>query len=149
MTRQETWGLFAGGELEGPRPRLRCAACRAQRSTSQRASAGTLCFECYRAQLNRERALRRAVAEDPSAEGRRFSESGHHAPVQVGRLLQLKAVRQRARDAEARRREGGFAERRRRAQRAARRAVAAAPFAGVEAAELQLPAAWLPFVLSR
>src|SRR5256885_12825523 len=62
----DEWVSFPGGELEGRRPRALCAACReALRRASLRGSAAprdqrrarTLCFGCYRAELDRQKAI--------------------------------------------------------------------------------------------
>lgn len=171
------WVSFPGGELEGRRPRVRCAACRARR----RADA-TLCFQCYRANLDRERALGAAGRVSTASEAR-FQEQLPFEPIDEARLALLKAERTAERKAERQaelrvdrgpERAGTrgtllpgtdrFAERRRRAQIAARRAlqsiVAARPTpacaaydrtiaAALHAAELQLPESWMPFVVAR
>ena len=167
------WVSFPGGELEGRRPRVRCAACRARR----RADA-TLCFQCYRANLDRERALGAAGRVSTASEAR-FQEQLPFEPIDEARLALLKAERQAERrpelSVERRPEPAGargillpgadrFAERRRRAQIAARRAlqsiVAARPAhasaaydhtiaAALHAAELQLPESWMPFVVAR
>ncbi len=54
------WTPFPGGELEGARPRAQCPACRAR--TGRDAAAGStskpaLCFQCYRADIDRNRKL--------------------------------------------------------------------------------------------
>src|SRR5262245_19547821 len=161
------WVSFPGGELEGQRPRVRCAACRAR----QRGDA-TLCFQCYRANLDRERALRAAGALD-TASTARFQQQLPFEPVDAGRLALLKTERAHTRGTlvpgtlvQGTLVQGAdrFAERRRRAQMAARRAlqaiVAARPSrasaaydrtiaAALHAAELQLPDSWMPFVSAR
>src|SRR5205823_12208969 len=62
----DEWVSFPGGELEGRRPRALCAACReALRRASLRGSAAprdqrrarTLCFGCYRAEFDRQKAI--------------------------------------------------------------------------------------------
>lgn len=134
-----------------------------------------LCFQCYRADLDRKKALA-AAGQTPAASREHFQFVLPLEPINRTRLAMLKAEH---RDRGARTgvqmirngveivRTGSqssrtdahndltpapFEERRRRAQIAARRAlqsiVAAGPMA-VHAAELQLPESWLPFVLSR
>jgi hypothetical protein len=174
------WVSFPGGELEGQRPRVLCPACRealktaavlgAVRPVARRRAGATLCFQCYRANLDRERALRQAGAIDTASEAR-FQEQLPFEPVDEGRLAVLKHERAEARFAP--RATGAllqgserFADRRRQAQIAARHAlqsiVAARPSRGsasitydrtiaaaLHAAELQLPESWLPFVVAR
>ena len=154
------WISFPGGELEGRRPQVLCRACRVHRG---RAGA-TLCFQCYRASLDRERALREAGNLSTASEVR-FQDQLPFEPLNEGRLAQLKIERADVRGALL---DGGgrFADRRRRAQIAARHAlqsiVAARPTrasgssahertiaAALHAAELQLPESWLPFVVAR
>ena len=64
QTIAKEWVTFPGGELEGTRPKALCPSCR---ETLKREAAGnrpvgparpTLCFQCYRADLDREQALR-------------------------------------------------------------------------------------------
>jgi hypothetical protein len=124
-----------------------------------------LCFSCYRVELDRERALEAAGAIDTASDAR-FQSLLPFEPVNIRRLGALKAERSAARDA-ARHGVGQFTDRRRQAQIAARHALQHV-FAGVtvrqagatidgdriiasavHAAELQLPEAWLPFVVSR
>jgi hypothetical protein len=123
-----------------------------------------LCFECYRADLNRERALR-AAGELDTASDARFQAQLPFEPVNRARLGMLKAERSEARAA-ASRGIGQFADKRRHAQIEARHALQQivtglnarqlapavreqAVAAAIHAAELQLPEAWLPFVVSR
>ncbi len=151
------WVSFPGGELEGRRPRVRCAACRARRRTD-----ATLCFQCYRAELDRERALRAAGTLDTASEAR-LQQQLPFEPINEGRLAMLKVERAEARGSLVYGADR-FADRRRRAQVAARRAlqsiIAARPSrasaaydrtiaAALHAAELQLPDSWLPFVSAR
>lgn len=167
------WVGFPGGELEGKRPKVMCAACRAalqrasqssRRSPTSPVTHPPLCFQCYRAELERERALRAAGDLDTASEAR-FQSTLPFEPVNTVRLEMLKAERATSREA-ARQGSGSYAERRRRAQIDARHALQEI-FAGVKArqlqaatrdryiafatraAELQLPEAWLPFVVSR
>ena len=123
-----------------------------------------LCFQCYRVELDRERALKAAGQVD-TASVERFQEALPFEPVNMPRLESLKMERESAR-AELTRSTGGFVDKRRRAQIAARhalqqlaaglrarqlarpereRAIASA----IHAAELQLPESWMPFVVFR
>jgi hypothetical protein len=172
-TTDRDWVPFPGGELEGPRPSALCPACRSRLRQSAlqgapaqvaRPTPRTLCFECYRASLERERRLAAAAQLNTASEAR-FQESLPFDPVNHVRLKMLRAEREAART-EARVIHGGFDERRRRAQIAARHALRDAVSmrrtamvsavereriiaAAVHAAELQLPAAWLPFVMAK
>jgi hypothetical protein len=188
---EKEWVSFPGGELEARRPRALCAACRVslqEAAFSQRRpvldareehgagasgmgvgplalkSRSPLCFQCYRAELNRERELKVAGQID-TASVERFQEALPFEPVNMPRLESLKVERQAAR-VELTRSTGGFVDKRRHAQIAARhalqqlaaglrarkltpsdreRAIASA----IHAAELQLPESWMPFVVSR
>jgi hypothetical protein len=168
------WTPFPGGELEGQRPKALCPACRAKRQEPEgRASApkAALCFQCYRLEIERIRQVH-AAAELNTASEARFQECLPFEPVNSSRLVRLKAEREQVRT-DDRQRSGGYVERRRRAQIEARHALARivtglkerklvdAPgpqqpvrrqvmdSALIHAAELQLPEAWLPFVVSR
>jgi len=122
----------------------------------------TLCFRCYRAGLDRRRALRDAAAIDTASEAR-FQQLLPFLPVDRARLERLRAHR-------AAERRGGqtgaarLVQRRQHALIAARHALerpaagageprrsrAAAELAfATRLAELQLPASWIPFVASR
>jgi hypothetical protein len=161
----EEWVSFPGGELEGKRPKILCPTCRdalkasAARPRSVAAAKRPLCFQCYRAGLERDRQLRAAGQLD-TASAERFQSQLPFEAVDVPRLAMLKAERANQRalgtagtttlDGTAR-----FADRRRRAQIAARHMLHALG-AGLKArefaahvAELQLPESWLPFVVSR
>jgi hypothetical protein len=181
----EEWVSFPGGELEGRRPRALCPACRdalkrqatlrvSLQSVRQNASR-TLCFQCYQADLARERALKAAGDLDTATDAR-FQFQLPFEPLNRPRLDVLKAARAEARVASVQGL-GQYVDKRRLAQIAARHALqrvaeglsarqsvaplaaASAPtpkFAGdgawasaVHAAELQLPESWLPFVVSR
>jgi len=132
----------------------------------------TLCFQCYRAELDRERALREAGDLD-TASSERFQSALPFEPVNTPRLDRLRAERAASR-VMMREGAGRFVDRRRQAQIAARhafqqiaarlRAPAASGSSSPElrrqerdrvmsaafhAAELQLPESWLPFVVSR
>jgi hypothetical protein len=176
------WVSFPGGELEGLRPRALCPACRealkvaAVRGAGRSAApenappggrvraGGTLCFQCYRANLDRERALREAGTINTASEAR-FQEQLPFEPINEGRLAILKIERTTMQGALLQGVER-FADRRRRAQMAARHALqsilAVRPARGsasvvydrsiaaaLHAAELQLPESWLPFVVAR
>jgi hypothetical protein len=123
-----------------------------------------LCFQCYRANLDRERAIRDAGRLDTASE-ERFQSQLPFEPVDKPRLEMLKVDRARAREA-AVIGVGRFADKRRQAQIAARHAlqtIAAGLRArqvsksdadrelamAIHAAELQLPDAWVPFVVAR
>jgi hypothetical protein len=165
------WVAFPGGELEGKRPKAWCPACRdklKRESASARRAAPSrprpLCFQCYRAELDRERGLQ-AAGQLNTASAARFQAQLPFEPVNHGRLEMLKAERTSSRLASVQG-IGEYVDKRRRAQIAARhalRAIAAglkarhlppALEAGVlaaaaHAAELQLPESWLPFVVAR
>jgi hypothetical protein len=170
QTPDSEWVTFPGGELEGKRPQRPCPACREALRQSKggvAASIGVrrpLCFQCYRLELDRERALK-AAGELDTASHARFQETLPLEPVDQGRLAVLKVERAAARIV-ARAGAGRFADRRRQAQIAARHAlqtIAAglkrrrmddAPGGSVfsdavRVVELQLPESWLPFVVSR
>ena len=167
------WVGFPGGELEGRRPRVLCQGCRdaLQRSAASGSPASsergrTICFQCYRAQLDRERALRDAGRLDTASDAR-FQAQLPFEPIDKPRLQMLKVERARLRRAEVVGR-GQFVDKRRQAQIAARHALetiaaglkartlavsaedrARAMAVAVHAAELQLPESWIPFVMSR
>ncbi len=161
------WVPFPGGELEGKRPKRLCRSCQAQRAAHHRLRhaevRAPLCFQCYREDVERETAIE-AAGELDTASDARFQVLLPFEAVNIPRLAALKASRV---DLRSRRPESyRFEDRRRQAQIAARhalqmivvtlkrrqasavvtdRAIAAA----VHAAELQLPEAWLPFVVNR
>jgi len=152
------WITFPGGELEGKRPKARCPACRARGSHPE--SRAPLCFQCYRAELDRECALK-AAGELETASDERFQTTLPFEPVDMPRLKMLRIARATERAAERERMKAGagrYVDKRRQAQIAARHAleqIAAgvqtrgAAMAAIHAAELQLPEAWIPFVVSR
>jgi hypothetical protein len=124
-----------------------------------------LCFECYRAGLERDRKLGLAATIDTASEAR-FQSALPFEPVDHARLARLKVERTQARATLHASPTGRFVDRRRQAQIAARHALqriadglrsrAASPAetsrsfaAAAHAAELQLPETWLPFVVSR
>src|SRR5262245_31541805 len=102
----DDWVTFPGGELEGKKPKALCAACREQlkhaaamrgtRAAQRRP--GTLCFQCYRADLERQRAIR-AAGELDTASDARFQSQLPFEPVNRPRLQMLKADRAEARTA--------------------------------------------------
>lgn len=173
---EQEWVGFPGGELEGKRPKALCPACRAALKREAAAPSSLsgpsrpstrsrpLCFQCYRADLDRERALQAAGDLDTASEAR-FQSQLPFEPVNHARLEMLKAERTEAR-ATAVQGIGQYVDKRRHAQIAARHALQAIA-AGLKArrltpmlqaqtlasaahaAELQLPEAWLPFVVSR
>jgi len=168
---QDEWVSFHGGELEGKRPKVLCAACRdalkreaAGRPTQPTRPTRPLCFQCYRADLDRQRAIAAAGQLDSGSDAR-FQYQLPLEPVDRARLDSLKASRAESRTASVLG-IGAYVDKRRHAQIAARHALQAiaqglrtrqirAPerheaMADVfHAAELQLPEAWLPFVVSR
>jgi len=170
----EEWVSFPGGELEGKRPQALCVACRealrreaagfASSPSSPSRPSSPLCFQCYRAELERERALGAAGDLDTASDAR-FQFQLPFEPVNRARLDMLKAERAEARTA-ASEGIGQYVDKRRHAQIEARRALHAIAAglnarqlppalqaktmeAAIHAAELQLPDAWLPFVVSR
>ncbi len=170
QTPESEWMTFPGGELEGRRPKRLCGSCRTR--LRQMAAARTvavdgrqpLCFQCYRLELDRERALKAAGELDTASEAR-FQGGLPFEPVNRVRLSMLKVERDAARVV-SRAGTGRFVDRRRRAQIAARHALQAiaaglrrhqsseaererAFAAAVHAAELQFPESWLPFVVSQ
>jgi hypothetical protein len=169
----DDWTPFPGGELEAPRPRALCRACRERLNKAASQGAGApgaqighkpICFNCYRSELNRERALKAAGQLDTASEAR-FQCCLPFEPVNRERLDELRVRRDAARTVECSG-IGQFVDKRRRAQIAARHALqeiaeglkrrgVAVPerhprsAAAVHAAELQLPDAWIPYVVSR
>jgi hypothetical protein len=167
------WVSFPGGELEGKRPKALCAAfrdalrsiaslkgARPRTAADRRHIRRTLCFLCYRAQLDRERALG-AAGQLETASSERFQFQLPLEPVDRPRLAMLKAERTAVRVATTR-----HSTDRRRAQIEARHALQQISvglkvrglttpdarertiFQAVHAAELQLPESWLPFVIA-
>jgi hypothetical protein len=141
----------------------------------------TLCFQCYRAGLDRDRALRAAATLDTASDAR-FQYQLPFEPLDSARLAVLKTQRAEQRGVMLHGAER-FADKRRRAQIVARHALQAialelrshrdgdagcdpdatrrrpgndtdarrrdrAIAMAIHAAELQLPDAWLPFVVS-
>jgi hypothetical protein len=130
-----------------------------------RPGARTVCFQCYRAELERQRALRAAGRIDTASEAR-FQIALPFEPVNQERLARLRAERVAFRMAE-RSGTASYLVRGRQAQIVARHAIqqVAAGLdqahgdarlerlrqieSAIHAAELQLPDSWLPFVVSR
>src|SRR5579863_7992318 len=106
------WITFPGGELEGKRPKALCAACRERlkRAASGPANSSggetlpgsgrTLCFQCYRSELARERGLVAAGQLD-TASTERFQSALPFEAVNVPRLEMLRLERVAARTAGA------------------------------------------------
>ena len=168
----DEWVTFPGGELEGKRPKALCAGCREalKREAATYGASGAarrsrlLCFDCYRAELARTRALKEAADLDTASDAR-FQSQLPFEPVNQARLERLKAERREARTI-ASQGIGQYADKRRHAQIEARRALqtiaaglkarqlapavqAQVLASAAHAAELQLPDAWLPYVVSR
>ena len=166
---ENEWVTLPGGELEGRRPKTLCGPCRVRKAAG--APSKAICFECFRAdrthQAGLNAALKAASEFEPTSEGivARFQNGLPFEPVNRGRLELLKVERSAARTVAAL---GGgrYVDRRRQAQIAARHALqqlatglkanqlapaveARAMAAAIHAAEIQLPDAWLPFVVSR
>ena len=163
------WIPLPGGELEAPRLRALCPACRDVRQRAiQRGQvfrrSQPLCFACYRADGEHQRRLAAAVVLETASE-ERFQYTLPFEPVNRARLHSLRAIWLAERAAE-RQGIGRFADDRRQAQIAARHALERvmgelktrgalasdrAPLSAhaVHAVELQLPDSWLPFVVSR
>jgi hypothetical protein len=123
-----------------------------------------VCFDCYRASVERERALR-AAGELDTATATRFQSALPFEPVNHARLERLRTERVTSQIA-ARTGVGQYVDKRRQAQIAARHALERIVIglrernastlerdrvlsSATHAAELQLPEAWLPFVVSR
>lgn len=124
------WLALPGGELEAPRPRTLCSVCRERLKDAAARGAwpnpaldrpNTLCFGCYRTQLERDRRLKAAAELDTASEAR-FQCSLPFEPVNRARLNQLRATRQAARESE-RQGSGLYVDKRRHAQIAARHAL--------------------------
>ena len=175
---EKEWVTFPGGELEGQRPQGMCPICRERLRAEARAAAKgvaeiphapasslrPICFQCYRVDQARQRALQAARNLYTASEAR-FQDTLPFEPVNRVRLERLRLERSAAR-AGLKSGSGRFVDTRRQAQIAARHAIdriavelksrgVAEPTRhpaiadAIHAAELQLPAAWLPFVVSR
>jgi hypothetical protein len=165
------WVSFPGGELQAPRPTVLCRACRAKlqadaslRSKSSMPSNQPVCFACHRASMGRERALK-AAGELNTASEARFQSALPFEAVNHSRLDRLRSERATSRIAQ-RAGAGQYVDKRRQAQIAARHVLERIVIGlrernatagerhqvlsnATHAAELQLPEAWLPFVVSR
>jgi hypothetical protein len=159
------WVTLPGGELEGRRPKALCGPCRVRKAAG--APPRAICFECFRADRKREQAIK-AAGEFESIGEARFQDGLPFEPVNLPRLQRLKAERAVVRT-QSRAGIGMYVDKRRQAQIAARHAlqriareltsrdIGAMTRAradreeldAIHAAELQLPDAWLPFVVSR
>jgi hypothetical protein len=119
----EEWAPFPGGELEGRRPKVLCAECRERQKarTPEACRRNALCFQCYRAGLERDRAIRAAGQLDTASEGR-FQHVLPLEPINRPRLDRLRMERAAAR-ARARMGAGRFVDKRRHAQIEARHAL--------------------------
>ena len=178
-TTEKEWVTFPGGELEGERPKVMCPTCRERLRLASRSAATPeppasrvpspearvpICFQCYRVDQARQRALQAARNLYTASEAR-FQTTLPFEAVNRARLERLRGERSAAR-AELKSGSARFADKRRQAQIAARHALdriaaglksqgIAEPVRhpaiadAIHAAELQLPAAWLPFVVSR
>ena len=134
------WVSFPGGELQGKRPNLMSLGCRTCRQ-----GPNTICFRCFRAELDRKRAMQAAANLDTASEAR-FQSQSPFPRVNRGRLAVLKA--DRARDRRVAASSAGRA-RRQHAQIAARHALQRiAVELRARGSGLRLPEAWLPFVRS-
>jgi hypothetical protein len=149
---------FAGGELEGCRPRALCPECRTK---LDKGAHKTLCFHCYRLDIERERGLK-AAGELNTASEERFQYALPLERVNHARLARLKVERQQARRAQAK--ASPYVDRRRQAQINARHALSRLAeglrayrlaqeqkqaVLQARAADAPLPEAWLPFVAAR
>jgi hypothetical protein len=162
------WLSLPGGELQAPRPSVLCPACRAKLqaspSNASNPSNRPACFACYRATVERERALK-AAGELNTASVERFQSALPLEPVNQSRLAQLRTDREASR-VTSRQGIGHYVDKRRQAQIAARHALEQIVIGlrdrnltneerdrvlsnATHAAELQLPEAWLPFVVAR
>jgi hypothetical protein len=165
------WLSLPGGELQAPRPSVLCRACRTKMqanisnpSNLSNPSNRPACFACYRATIERERALK-AAGELNTASVERFQSALPLEPVNQSRLARLRSDRETSRVA-SRVGIGHYGDKRRHAQIAARHALERIVIGlrdrnltneerdrvlsnATHAAELQLPEAWLPFVVSR
>src|SRR5215467_610392 len=95
----EDWVSFPGGELEGKRPKAVCPACQEAMNRGFTPPARTLCFQCYRLGLERDRALHAAGTLDTATE-ERFQSQLPFEQVNRARLATLKAARAEARAAD-------------------------------------------------
>jgi hypothetical protein len=160
------------GELERMRPKALCTSCREalKREAAIYGPSGPfrrsrlLCFQCYRADVERTCAFKASGQLDTASEAR-FHAQLPFEPVNRQRLRMLKADRSEARAA-ASRGIGQYVDKQRLAQIKARHALQAlavslkarqlapagqveATVSAIHAAELQMADVWLPFVVSR
>ena len=159
----QEWMPLPGGELEAPRPKTLCPGCRAKLREGIKPSGRTLCFACYRVDLERNRQLTAAGDLDTASDAR-FQSALPFEPVDRPRLERLRVERVVA--ASENRAAQPAAARRRAAQIEARHALARivaglkarrlAPAAGAgaaadvaHAAELQLPESWIAIVVGQ
>ena len=162
---ENEWVTLPGGELEGRRPKTLCGPCQVRKAAG--APPRAICFECFRADRRREEAIKAAGEFESSSEAR-FQDGLPFEPVNLPRLHRLKAERIAVRR-QGLAGAGRYVDRRRHAQINARHALQrlAAGLASrelepiararveheeldaIHAAELQLPDAWLPFVIAR
>src|SRR5712671_3740415 len=93
---EREWVSFPGGELQAPRPTVLCRACReklqAKATNPPNLFSQPLCFACYRASVERERALR-AAGELNTATEARFQSGLPFEPVNHSRLERLRTER--------------------------------------------------------
>jgi hypothetical protein len=162
---EREWVSFPGGELQAPRPTVLCSDCRQKlQAKLSNLSNPPLCFGCYRATMERDRALK-AAGELNTATEERFQCALPLEPLNRSRLAGLRMERTTARIS-AHAGVGQYVNKRRHAQIAARHALERILVglrernattaerdpvfsSAIHAAELQLPEAWLPFVVSR
>jgi hypothetical protein len=163
------WIPFPGDELLGERPPVECAGCRNRASGVAGAGSPkrTICFQCYRAHFERRRRLAASLEALSASEGR-FLLTQPFESVDHERLARLRHTRELARADAARL--SRFDRRRRDAQIAARHLLDSGGVAGAAqqrpavavsaarvvqavasggAVPLQMPLAWLPFLMSR
>src|SRR4029077_6481163 len=97
------WLSLPGGELQAPRPSVLCPACRAKLqanlSTPSNPANRPACFACYRATIDRERALK-AAGELHTSSVERFQSTLPLEPVNQSRLARLRSDRGTSRVAE-------------------------------------------------
>ena len=169
LKREAVSGHSAPGTRHGtPSTRHGTPSTRHGTASTPHPGAGTrrlLCFACYRAELDRQKAIAAAGQLDTASEVR-FQFQLPFEPIDPQRLSMLKAEREAARIAHRATPTGPFVDRRRQAQIDARHALQqiaaglkARTVAKAErdqamasvfhAAEIQLPDAWIPFVMSR
>ena len=162
---EREWVSLPGGELQAPRPTVLCPACRQKlHANLSNPSNPPVCFTCYRATIERDRALK-AAGELNTATEERFQSTLPFEAVNRVRLERLRIERTASRIA-AQAGSGQYVDKRRHAQIAARHALERILVglrgrnathgerervlsSAIHAAELQLPDAWLPFVVSR